>query len=171
MLGIKLFQGKECQLKAGCTINLESNTQFQKFNSNASYYLIDGDVSIEYDGESHQVISSPYTSTWTSYIDSWDYSKNVTLRVLPSTLFLKLSLRDSASNTDRAHTSSVLKLTNSSITKSMNSNTSMIVIGSEYSVDGNQYTNQITRVISAKTPRELSISTQNSCSLIYIEPI
>ena len=171
LLGIQVFQGKDCNFKQGCKIRLTPDGEAQRFNSNTRYYLVDGDVSIEYEGEPQQVMSSPYGSNWSSYVNSWDYSKDVSLTVLPTTLFVKVSLIDKTSNTELDQVSSVIKLENTSITKSMNSNTSMIVVGSTYTVDGNEYTNQIARVIPAKTAREVTISTQNSCSLIYIEPI
>lgn len=160
LLGIQVFQGKDCQLKSGCKIHFDRNTAAQYFTSNNNYYLLEGQVSIQYNFEPVQEISSPYGSNWTPYIDSWDYSKEVKLTVLPSTVFLRLTA-------PTLNSSSVLVLQNSNTVVSMNPNSTLIVVGTSYTVDGVSY--EKTRFISATEAKELSVATSNSCSLVYIE--
>lgn len=168
---VQLFRGEDCTFSSGCEIKFNPNSYAQKFDSNTKYYLLDGEVHIEYEDQPQQLISSPYSQIWSDYINPWIYGKNVFLKVLPSTLFVAVALTQGSTNDYLEFNASTIKLLNSSVTKSMNANSFVVVVGANYTVDGASYSNQKTRIIPAISSRELVISTQQSCSLIYIEPI
>lgn len=170
-VGVQLFLGEDCTLQSACEIKFNPNLAAQQFEANSKYYLLNGQISLTYLGEQTQTVSSPYGSSWTPYDNSWELDKPVKLIVSPSTCFMRLSLVSGDGNTAIDSTSSVMKLNNSSARVSMNANSLVIVVGSSYSVDGNLYSGQRSRVIPAKESREVEISTADSCQLIYIEPL
>lgn len=172
-MGIKvqLFYGKDCGSREGCQIKFDPNAQTHKFNPNHKYYLVDGTVSIQYEGEDAQEISSPYDTTWTNYVDSWNYAKNVHLRVSNSTVFAAISATQGNNENYIATNSSVITLNNSSLSVSMNSNSSILILGPDYSVDGVPQLNNKVRVINATSPKQINVATQQRCSIIYVEPL
>lgn len=175
LVKVQLSRGQDCLLNAGCNITLEpannSQSVSQQFKQAQKYYLLDGELFVSYEGGSSGIINTPYTSTWTPYVDSWNYTNPVSLSCLPSTLFAKLEFATSNSdNTAINVTSSVVRVQNSSISASMNSNSFLVVIGSDYTIDGVSATRNVS-TISANTNKNVVISTSNSCSLIYIEQI
>lgn len=172
---VQLSRGQDCSINTGCSITLEpaNNSQgvLQQFKPEHKYYLLDGELFVSYEGGSSGIVNTPYSSTWTEYVDSWDYTNPVSLICVPSTLFAKLEFATSNNdNTAIDVTSSVVRVQNSSVSTSMNSNSFLVVIGSDYTVDGVNATRNV-NVISAHTSKNVVISTSNSCSLIYIEQI
>ena len=166
---IKQFIGEGCPSTIGCNISLEANVSPQKFNLNKSYYLLRGGIVVDYEGENTVNVVCPYNSNWNPYVDQWNYDKNVTLTTTPNTKFIVVSVTNNAV----AFTSSVLLLENSNLTKTMNANSYLLVFGSAYSIDSVNYhnINGQSRTLFANSPREVQISTSNSCELIYLEPI
>ena len=166
---IKQFIGGGCTSTIGCNISLEANVSPQKFNLNKSYYLLRGGIVVDYEGENTVNVVCPYNSNWNPYVDQWNYDKNVILTTTPNTKFIVVSVTNNAV----AFTSSVLLLENSNLTKTMNANSYLLVFGSAYSIDSVNYhnINRQSRTIFANSPREVQISTSNSCELIYLEPI
>ena len=166
---IKQFIGEGCPSTIGCNISLEANVSPQKFNLNKSYYLLRGGIVVDYEGENTVNVVCPYNSNWNPYVDQWNYDKNVILTTTPNTKFIVVSVTNNAV----AFTSSVLLLENSNLTKTMNANSYLLVFGSAYSIDSVNYhnINRQSRTIFANSPREVQISTSNSCELIYLEPI
>jgi len=176
LVKVQLSRGQDCLLNAGCNISLEpaNNSQAsesQQFKPEHKYYLLEGELFVSYQGGSSGIVNTPYTSTWTPYVDSWDYTKDVLLSCLPSTLFAKLEFAVSSNNNTAINvTTSTVKIENSSISASMNSNSFLVVIGSDYTIDGVSATRKV-NTISANTNKNVVVSTSNSCSLIYIEQI
>ena len=166
---IKQFIGGGCTSTIGCNISLEANVSPQKFNLNKSYYLLRGGIVVDYEGENTVNVVCPYNSNWNPYVDQWNYDKNVILTTTPNTKFIVVSVTNNAV----AFTSSVLLLENSNLTKTMNANSYLLVFGSAYSIDSVNYhnINGQSRTLFANSPREVQISTSNSCELIYLEPI
>ena len=166
---IKQIIGGGCPSTIGCNISLEANVSPQKFNLNKSYYLLRGGIVVDYEGENTVNVVCPYNSNWNPYVDQWNYDKNVILTTTPNTKFIVVSVTNNAV----AFTSSVLLLENSNLTKTMNANSYLLVFGSAYSIDSVNYhnINRQSRTIFANSPREVQISTSNSCELIYLEPI
>ena len=166
---IKQFIGGGCTSTIGCNISLEVNVSPQKFDLNKSYYLLRGGIVVDYEGENTVNVVCPYNSNWNPYVDQWNYDKNVILTTTPNTKFTVVSVTNNAV----AFTSSVLLLENSNLTKTMNANSYLLVFGSAYSIDSVNYHNikRQSRTIFANSPREVQISTSNSCELIYLEPI
>jgi hypothetical protein len=112
---VQLSRGQDCSINTGCRITLEpkNNSQgvSQKFKPEHKYYLLDGEVFVSYEGGSSGIINTPYTSTWTPYVDSWDYTNPVSLSCLPSTLFAKLEFATSNNdNTVINVTTSVIRI-------------------------------------------------------------
>ena len=172
---LQLSRGQDCPINTGCRITLEpkNNSQgvSQKFKPEHKYYLLDGEVFVSYEGGSSGIINTPYTSTWTPYVDSWDYTNPVSLSCLPSTLFAKLEFATSNNdNTVINVTTSVIRIQNSSVNASMNSNSFLVAIGSDYTIDGVSATRNVSTIF-ANTNKNVVISTSNSCSLIYIEQV
>ena len=170
---IKQIIGGGCTSTIGCNMSLEPNVSPQKFNLNKSYYLLRGGIVVDYEGENTVNVVCPYNSNWNPYVDQWNYDKNVTLTTTPNTKFTVVSVTESNTNNAVAFTSSVLLLENSNLTKTMNANSYLLVFGSAYSIDSVNYhnINRQSRTIFANSPREVQISTSNSCELIYLEPI
>jgi hypothetical protein len=168
---VQLFKGEDCSFKEGCAINLQPNTSIQKFDANSKYYLLEGTLLAQYAEEAEQTISSPYNATWSGYVDSWDYTKNVFLKVSQTTVFVGLSVKQGNTENHLETVSSVAVIKNSSISASMKANSYMLIVGSDYKVDDTEYSNQKTRIIFASSPKNLTMSTPKSCSLVYIEPI
>jgi hypothetical protein len=169
---IQLFRGVHCSNPKGCNINFDNTIFPQKFNPIKAYYLLRGNVVIDYEGENTVEISSPYNSNWSSYSNQWNYEKNVLLTVKPSTQFAIVSLIEGNTNNAIAFTSSVTQLDNANLTKTMNANSYLVVFGSSYSIDGVENTSGApSRAITANGPREVQISTSSSCELIYVEPV
>ena len=166
---IKQFIGGGCTSTIGCNMSLEPNVSPQKFNLNKSYYLLRGGIVVDYEGENTVNVVCPYNSNWNPYVDQWNYDKNVILTTTPNTKFIVVSVTNNAV----AFTSSVLLLENSNLTKTMNANSYLLVFGSAYSIDSVNYhnINGQSRTLFANSPREVQISTSNSCELIYLEPI
>ncbi len=169
---IQLFRGADCSNQNGCNINFDNIVSPQKFNAIKAYYLLRGNVVIDYEGENAAEISSPYNSSWSSYSNQWNYEKNVLLTVKPSTKFAIVSLVEGNTNNAIAFTSSVTQLDNTSLSKTMNANSYLVVFGSSYSVDGiENISGALSRVLTANGPREVQISTSGSCELVYVEPV
>jgi len=170
---IKQFIGGSCTAAVGCNISLETNVSPQKFNLNKSYYLLRGGIVVDYEGENTVNVVCPYNSNWNPYVDQWNYDKNVILTTTPNTKFTVVSVTEGNTNNAVAFTSSVLILENSNLTKTMNANSYLLVFGSAYSIDSVHYhnINGQSRTIFANSPREVQISTSNSCELIYLETI
>ena len=166
---IKQIIGGGCTSTIGCNMSLEPNVSPQKFNLNKSYYLLRGGIVVDYEGENTVNVVCPYNSNWNPYVDQWNYDKNVILTTTPNTKFIVVSVTNNAV----AFTSSVLLLENSNLTKTMNANSYLLVFGSAYSIDSVNYhnINGQSRTLFANSPREVQISTSNSCELIYLEPI
>ena len=169
---IQIFRGVDCNNEKGCNINLESGVSPQKFNLNKGYYLLRGNVVIDYEGENSAEIYSPYNSNWSEYSNQWNYVKNVFITLKSSTKFAIVSLFEGNTNNAIAFTSSVTQLDNANLTKTMNANSYLVVFGSSYSIDGVENTSGApSRAITANGPREVQISTSSSCELIYVEPV
>lgn len=169
---VRLFYGSECtqELKK-CSINLGViGSPETKFDPLKKYFLIDGNLTICYVGTEAASISSPYNSSWTSYSNQWDYSKDVSLQVQDDTVFVVVSMLDN-SNSHVSFNSSVIKVENTSLTKSMATNSKMIIMGDSYRIDSLEYETQgkRCRVVEAREPRELSFYANSACQLIYIE--
>lgn len=169
---IQLFRGADCSIQKGCTIHFEDIVSPQKFNAVKAYYLLRGNVVIDYEGENTTEISSPYNYNWSSYSNQWNYEKNVLLTVKPSTKFATVSLVEGNTNNAIAFTSSIAQLDNTSLSKTMNANSYLVVFGSSYSIDGvENISHAFSRVLTANSPREVQISTSGSCELVYVEPV
>lgn len=170
---IRQFIGGSCTSTVGCNISLEANVSPQKFNLNKSYYLLRGDMIVDYEGENTVNVVCPYNSNWNPYVDQWNYDKNVILNTTPNTKFIVVSVTEGNTNNTVAFTSSVLLIENSNLTKTMNANSYLLVFGSAYSIDSVNYHNihGQSKEIFANSLREVQISTSNPCELIYLEPI
>lgn len=167
---VRLFRGSDCaQPDKNCVISLGTNDSPEtKFNPLSKYFLTRGNVTISYDNNLASSIASPYNSSWSPYVDSWNYSQDVSLNVQADTNFLSVSILDS-SNAHIAFNASVMQLSTGSITKSMAPNTIMVIVGESYSVDVQEYTDQKCRTILAREARDITITANSLCELIYIE--
>lgn len=167
---IGLIRGSDCtQPNKDCVISLGTKDSPEtKFNPISKYILTRGNVTIGYSNVPSTSLTSPYNSSWTPYIDSWDYSQDVFLSVQEDTNFLSVKVLDS-SNAAVAFNASVMQLSTGSTTKSMVPNSMMIIVGSSYSVDAQEYTDQKCRTVFARESREITISATSLCELIYIE--
>jgi hypothetical protein len=170
----QVFYGKDCKnlnTPLGCYIKFEGEHE-QRFKRDTQYFLLAGGVYARYEGEGENLILSPYSATWTSYDDSWNYDKNVTLKILSSTVFVSAHVFLEKHHPGKTRVdSSAITFENSTVTKSMNADTLMLVVGSDYSIDGAEYTNQKLRIVTATEAREIRVSSNKFCSLIYLEPV
>lgn len=173
-LSAQVFYGKDCKnLNApmGCYIKFEGEHE-QRFKPNTQYFLLAGGVYARYSGESENLILSPYGSTWTPYHDPWRYDTDVTLKILSSTVFVSTHVFLEKHHPGKTRVdASALTFENSTVTKLMNADTLMAIIGPEYTIDGTEYTNQKMRIITATEARELKVASNKTCSLIYLEPL
>ena len=167
---VRLFRGSDCaQPDKNCVISLGTNDSPEtKFNPLSKYFLTRGNLTISYNGDSATSITSPYNSSWSSYVDSWNYSKDVSLNVQADTNFVSISVLNS-SNAAVAFNASAMQLSTGSITKSMAQNTILVIVGESYSVDTQEYTDQKCKTVFARESREITISATSLCELIYIE--
>lgn len=183
-VNVQYFSGKECTRHGGrgCFIKFDGAAHYQQVTRDKQYFILNGGVYLSYAEDAdlaakghygkEEIMLSPYGSEWTPYYDPWDYDRFIRMKILPETLFIgvKVFLEEHYPG-KIAVNSSVLTLENSTVTKTMNANTLMIIVGPEYVVDGVEHTNEKVKVITASDNRELRVSTLKSCSLVYVEPV
>lgn len=167
---IGLTRGSDCtQPNKDCAIPLKTKDSLEtKFNPISKYILTRGNITIAYGNGPFTTLTSPYSSSWIPYVDSWDYSQDVSLNVQEDTTFLSISVLDS-SNAAVAFNASVMQLSTGFITKSMVPNSIIVIVGTSYSVDAQEYANQKCRSILAREARDITITANSLCELIYIE--
>jgi hypothetical protein len=161
-----LYLGKECSIGSGCLIKFDPSKPADKLESNTQYLLLSGGAYVSYDDEIEQLMLSPYNSKWSSYHDPWNYEKICKIKVISTTVFASIGPIDTSK-----HRSSAVTFDNSTVHKTMAANSTLYVIGTDYTVDNEEYSNQRMRLIIASESREIKISTNKTCSLIYIEPV
>ena len=162
-LSIRRFSG--CENGNECHINLPNG----QFDSNSKYLLIQGSMNVEYMGQGKNFIDTPYTSTgWMNYIDSWNYSRSVSLTTKPpKTQFLIVTLNSLGENTPLESLVSVCNISNASVTKSANTQSYFFVIGESFIVDGQTAARQ--KTVKIDQARDVTISSSGECSILYVE--
>jgi hypothetical protein len=171
-INARLFDGSTCRHENGCTITFDNEVFNQLLSTRYHYFLIEGSVTIQYQGEIAQLIESPYPeSEITNYIDSWKYGVPVEFTVTPSTRFLRVDLHDFHTEEPIPFTTTVHKFTNDTITKTVKSNSHLVFYGSSYTVDGRLYTDKKVFCVSFNEEKDVIISTTGKLAVVYVEPI
>ena len=164
--------GENCSLPGGgCTVGLIANSTMMV--STSRYFLVSGSANIAYNGNPVQMISSPYSGNgWQPYVDMWSYNVPTALAVDPTTVFVQIR---SVSNTDGVVTletikkSELLRLENTTASVDVQPDSSIIVIGKNFSLNGNTYVDR--KLVNFVFPTAQNVTLQSSelCWVFYIE--
>lgn len=150
-----------------CTINVEN--QFQR---TSKYFILDGNINIKYNGREKTSLSSQYTNTgWIEYIDSWEYDKSVSVTTgNTSTVFAQVTIKSQDESNNiiyHAFSAHVYNLSNEAIVKTANTDSWIYVKGETFTLDGVENNKQ--GMILVKQERDITISSNGSCKVLYIE--
>jgi len=170
-LSISYSNGKRCSLpEGGCAVVLKSNSQetlsiAKTLENTNRYFLISGTANVIYGNNAPQIISSPYSgSEWQSYIDSWVYDVETYIIVDPSTVFLQI-----VANNTTIGPVNVTTIDNSGIDVNVKPNSSIIVVGTPFSVDGVGYSDRPSTVLRYSEEKTVNIQTRDICKVICVE--
>lgn len=123
-----------CSAPEGCTVMFDPTAQFQYFPSNSTNYfvVVDGSATCTYDDHSVYTANNLYLNTWSGYIEPWDYSKSVELRVHEGA-FLQIEL---ANVTTSQCTFRAAKIVNEEISHTSNKKTFLYIRGENFLFNG-----------------------------------
>lgn len=157
--------GQNCSLpEGGCTVVLIP-TPTKTLVSTDRYLLISGTANLLSGNSPIEMITSPYSgSEWQSYVDPWVYGVETYIAVNPSTAFLQIN----ANNTTIGLVN-VTTIDNSGIDVNVKPNSSIIVVGTPFSVDGVGYSDRSSTVLRYSEEKTVNIQTRDICKVVYVE--
>lgn len=164
-LSISYSNGTGCSLpEGGCVIILKPNSATSLVTTDR-YFLVNGSVSVTYGNSAPQTISSPYSGKeWQSYNDMWTYGVPVQIAVTPTTQFLQVSANNSVISN-----SMITTIDNSGIDVAVVPNSSLIIVGSNFSVNNVGYTEKKVSVFNYSETQTVNVRSRDICRVIYIE--
>lgn len=164
-LSISYSVGTGCSLpEGGCVVVLRPNVAPTMVNSDR-YFLTNGTATVTYSNSAPQVISSPYFGKdWQPYVDMWTYDIPVQIAVNPSTQFVQI-----LANNCTIGNSSLTTIDNSGVDIEVKPNSTIIVIGSTFSVGNIGYTDEKIRTFNYSNNQTVNVRSLDICTVIYVE--
>ena len=164
-LSVTHTTGQNCSLPdGGCAVVLSPNAT-KTLVSTDRYFLISGTANLLSGNSPIEVITSPYSgSEWQSYVDPWVYGVETYIIVNPSTVFLQIN-----ANNTTIGVVNVATIDNSNIDVSVKPNSSIVVVGTPFSVDGTGYSDKAVTIIPYSEEKTVNVQTRDICKVIYVE--
>lgn len=135
-VGFKTFNGG---CPGGCFISFNGLSTIQYFPSNTNNYFVvlDGNIRADYGDGSVEVYSNPYSNTWGTYVEPWNYTESVAMNMMePNDKFLRVI---TSNITTSQCTFQAATISNEQITKTSDKKCFVYINGSDYSysINGN----------------------------------
>lgn len=164
-LSISYSVGTGCSLpEGGCVIVLRPNSAFTLVSQDR-YFLTNGTAVVTYGNSAPLTISTPYSGKeWQNYVDMWTYNTPTQIAVTPSTQFVQI-----VANNASIGNSIVTTIDNSGVDIETKPNSTIIVIGSSFSVDDKGFTEEKIRTFHYSNVQTVNVRTQDICKVIFVE--
>lgn len=156
----------------GCVVTLQPNSSINFINTQ-KYFLLNGTANLSYNHEEYEKITSPYNDVWNSYVDNWIYNTPAHVITDPTTVFLQVGISANAVGVSTISTANVIAINNSNTGLLVKPNSTIVVVGNNYSIDNVAYTDIIKKMMcfSYDTEKTVYIESINMCTIVYLEAV